>query len=104
MFLSLPAYESALAVEMRSHRKVMKVVLALRDDSAASQEQLKKMDKNERKLWQKAQAEQKVQWVNELTTMIPTYTDAMLAYLRAFQALAINVEAVRHLSSILLVF
>lgn len=95
MFLTLPAYEAAFAMEMLAHRNIMKIVIALRDDTVAGQsEAVKQMDKNERKAWQKAQAEQKVAWVNELSRMIPVYTDAMLGYLRAFQSLAINVEAV----------
>lgn len=95
--LLLTSYESSFAVEMRAHRRIMKVVLALKDDGSGNSEtseMVKKMDKNERKLWQKAQVDQKVAWVNELTTMIPVYTDAMLGYLQAFQSIAINVEAV----------
>lgn len=83
---------------MRAHHKIISIVISLRDEAAntaAMQDKLKQMDKNERKLWQKAQAEQKVRWINELSAMIPIYSDAVLAYLKAFQALAINIEAVR---------
>ncbi len=94
--LTCGAYELAYCAEESIHRQVMAIVSLLRDPDRdpSKSEQLKRMEnKQERKAYGRQLAEQRLQAVNELQLLIPQYTDTMLAYLRAWQAVATNLEA-----------
>jgi hypothetical protein len=91
------SYEIAFLAECIVYTKVMRIVHALKDDSLNAKpvsRDGKKLSKMERQRLQNEQMQTKVSLVNELTTLIPVYSDAVLAYVRAFQPLAICIEAV----------
>jgi adenylate kinase len=91
-------------VELSTHHIVMNLVTQMKAfqqdhknmnklQKKQQQELMKKMSKEERKIYQKQLADQKILLINELTNYIPSYGEAVLSYLRAYQAVAIQVEA-----------
>lgn len=104
--LQIPAYFVSYAAEVVIKDKVLELVRSLKEDVSKSKEEqaaFAKLSKAERTIWQNEKLEQRMHRVNELTAMIPTYSDAVLAYLKAFQSVAICVEAVSS-SSFLIAF
>lgn len=96
-FNLLSSYEIAFLSEIVTHNKVMKIVNALKDDSLTakpSSRDGKKLSKAEKQKLQNEQMQLKMNLLNELTSLIPVYSDAVLAYIRAFQPVAICIEAV----------
>eukprot|EP01039_Chlorochromonas_danica_P003053 gene3053-3333_t len=96
LFLQLPAYFLAYATEMNIKNKVMQLVRGLKEEGSSNggQPPPPTATKFERQQWQKQRVEERMHLVNELTALIPVYSDAVLAYLQAFQAVAISMEAV----------
>jgi hypothetical protein len=76
--------------------KVMVIVNALKEDTNAKPNSAaeKKMSKAERQKLVNEKMQIRVQLINDLTSLIPVYSDAVCAYIRAFQQVAICVEAV----------
>lgn len=75
----------------------MKIVNALKDDALVTKPASrdgKKLSKSERQRIQQEQMQIKVNLINDLTSLIPVYSDAVLAFIRAFQQIAICIEAV----------
>lgn len=75
----------------------MKVVNDLKEESNRSKEkkdEMKLLSKAERALKQSELMQQRVNMVNELQSLIPVYSDTVVAYIKAFQNIAICVEAV----------
>jgi hypothetical protein len=97
LLLHLPAYFLAYSNEVLVKDKVMELVRCLKEDVSKSKEEqaiLAKLTKAEKAIWQNERIQQRLYRVNELTELINIYTEATLAYLKAFQTVAICVEAV----------
>lgn len=95
--LQIPSYEISYCSEVIVRNKVMKVVNDLKEESNRSKEkkdEMKLLSKAERALRQSELMQQRVNMVNELQSLIPVYSDTVVAYIKAFQNIAICLEAV----------
>jgi hypothetical protein len=116
--LLLPKYHVAFLAELRVKDKVLHLVHSLRRNnnngepsaggggssggagggatSAAAQAAAAvKLTKEQKTAMAKELAQQRADMVNQLTALVTVYTDSVLAYTRAFQELAVSIEAVR---------
>lgn len=95
--LQVGSYELGYCAEFQIYRKVMGIVNTLKEETARSKErkdEFKNLSKAERALKQSEMMQRQVSLVNELQALIPVYSETVLSYMKAFQALAICVEAV----------
>lgn len=95
--LQIPSYEIFYCSEVLIKNKVMYVVNALKEESNRSKErkdEMKSLTKAERALRQSELMQQRVNLVNDLQALIPVYSDTVVAYIKAFQNMAICLEAV----------
>lgn len=83
------------------HDQVMRLVRALKNSNvptgAAAAEATARLTKEQRAQIARELAQQRMDLVNSLSALVPLYTETVLAYTRAFQELAISVEAVSKL-------
>ena len=98
IFLLLPKYNVAFAAEVCVKEQVMRLVRALKNSSAPSDSSADaaaaKQSKEQRAVRARELAQQRMDMVNALSALVPLYTETVLAYTRAFQELAVSVEAV----------
>lgn len=92
--LLLNGYEIAYLCEDNIKEKVLTLTKALKDDE--SKKPNEKMTRAERTAYQNEMMQRKLDMVNELTSLIPLYSDAVLSYLQSFQNFGICVESVRY--------
>lgn len=95
--LQIPSYEIGYSSEVLVKNKVLNVVTKLKEESERSKdlkEEMKSLSKAERAIRQNELTQMRVNMVNELTALIPVYSDTVLAYIKAFQNIAICLEAV----------
>lgn len=96
--LLIPKYMVAFAAEVQVQRKVQRLVDLLKNSGAANDALAAadggKMSKEQRALRAKELAQARVDQVNALSALVPVYSETVLAYTRAFQELAVSVEAV----------
>lgn len=99
VFLLIPKYMVAFAAELRLKDVVLRLVERLRDSGAANDAlaaaEAGKLTKEQRAQRARELAQARADQVNGLSALVPVYTDTVLAYTRAFQELAVSVEAVR---------
>lgn len=84
------------------YKQVMRLVRALKNLGAANDVRAaaeagsggKVMSKEQRAVRARELAQQRMDMVNSLSALVPLYSEAVLAYTRAFQELAVSVEAV----------
>lgn len=78
--------------------RVLKLVEKLQSTNSTNDikavEEGAKMSKEQRALRAKELAQGRMDLVNALQALVPVYTETVLAYSRAFQELAVSVEAV----------
>lgn len=82
---------------------MLRVVTELKEESNRSKErkdEMKTLTKAERALRQSELMQQRVNLVNDLQSLIPVYSDTVVSYIKAFQNMAICLEAVRSLDFI----
>jgi len=96
--LLLPKYNAAFAAEVCVQEQVMQIVRALngsaaKNDASAAAD-AGKLTKEQRAQKARELTAQRMNLVNALTALVPQYTECVLAYLHAFQELAVSVEAV----------
>jgi len=65
-----------------------------RRDKKNNVESIEKLSSQEKMLRGKQQAQQRLDLVNQLTAYVSTYSNAVLAYIKIFQEVAILLEAV----------
>jgi hypothetical protein len=98
VFLLIPKYAVAFAAELRLKDCVLRLVEQLRSGGAANDALAAaeggKLSKEQRAVRARELAQARADQVNALSALVPTYTDTVLAYTRAFQELAVSVEAV----------
>eukprot|EP01031_Cornospumella_fuschlensis_P030430 gene30430-36771_t len=94
--LQLPAYLIAYTTEVLIKEKVLRLVTELKSDVSKSKDDqvmLNMMSKAERQVWQQERVQQRMHCVNELQMLTPVYADAVVAFLKTWQCLAICIEA-----------
>ena len=98
VFLLLPKYSVAFAAEFHLKAKVLRIVEELHAHSSASDAMAAadggKLSKEQRAQRARDLAQSRVDLVNGLSALVPVYAETVLAYTRAFQELAVSVEAV----------
>lgn len=87
----LSSYETAYCSELLIHENVNKLTQVLKGDGGSDT----KANKADNAQLQQDLMQQKLNMINELQGLIPVYSEAMLAYVRAFQSIAISIEAVK---------
>jgi len=96
--LLLPKYHTAFAAEVCVKNQVMQIVRALNDSStkndASAAADAGKLSKEQRAQRARELTAQRMDLVNALTALVPQYTECVLAYMHAFQEIAVSVEAV----------
>jgi hypothetical protein len=100
-FLLIPKYAVAFAAEVQVKARVLQIVQLLHNSDSVNNAMAAadggKLSKEQRAVRARELAQQRMDQVNALTALVPVYSDAVLAYTRAFQELAVSVEAVRPL-------
>jgi hypothetical protein len=98
-FLLIPKYAVAFAAEVQVKARVLQIVQLLHNSDGVNNAMAAadggKLSKEQRAVRARELAQQRMDQVNALTALVPVYSDAVLAYTRAFQELAVSVEAVR---------
>lgn len=98
VFLLIPKYVVAFAAEVRLKDVVLRLVEQLRDSGTANDalatEDAGRLTKEQRAQRARELAQARADQVNALSALVPVYSDTVLAYTRAFQELAVSVEAV----------
>lgn len=82
---------------------MLKLVMELKADVSKSKDDqimLNNMSKAERQVWQQERVQQRMHCVNELQMLTPVYSDAVVAFLKTWQSLAICIEAVSTLPNV----
>lgn len=93
-FLLLTSYETGYCAELQIHESVYKLTQVLKGESVDPTVTID-LNKSEKSQLQQELMQQKLNMINELQSLIPVYSEAVLAYVRAFQSIAIPIEAVR---------
>lgn len=95
--LLLPKYHASFAAEVCVKNQVMRIVRALNDSTAKNDASAAadagKLSKEQRAQRARELTAQRMDLVNSLTALVPQYTECVLAYMHAFQELAVTVEA-----------
>lgn len=92
----LSSYETAYCSELLIHENVNKLTQVLKGDPPIDSkvENESKISKADKAQLQQDLMQHKLNMINELQALIPVYSEAVLAYVRAFQSIAIAIEAV----------
>lgn len=94
VLLQIPDYNLRYVAEICIKDQVQRIVDTLKAPPDASAAQLKGLSKEEKSRMAKAAAQERLELVNSLTAMVYVYNDMVLAYMKAFQKLAISIELV----------
>ena len=99
VFLLYHSYQLAYDCEYKIYQQVLSITQQLKSSDSMntngnSGTSGNNMSKQEKAQLQNDLMQQKLSLINELQGLIPIYSDAVLAYMKAFQSIAICIEAV----------